>query len=192
MKQYKIYQLPIENNAKFMALEFVTEHNIMPTLNDYECVYECELDPRGHETDVYKVLDNIFRIFNINHPEDFHGHSLSVSDVVEIDGEFYYCDDFGWEKLDWSAPSEDKELTLFSPDIHFARNGDLLYHTTKIGTWRKQDIWKEYGGKYDRSGNRLVPYLYWITIPSHSAEEIPFYSRAEVREFLNGKKVKTI
>lgn len=46
------------------------------------------------------TLDNIFETFNITHPEDYRGHSLSVSDIVQIidlnneeDG-YYYCDIF--------------------------------------------------------------------------------------------------
>ena len=41
---------------------------------------------------------DIFRIFNIDHPKDFRGHSLSVSDIVEVvdsnsvKSGFYFCD----------------------------------------------------------------------------------------------------
>jgi hypothetical protein len=44
-------------------------------------------------------LDKIFDIFNVNHPKDFHGHSLSVSDIVKLDNEYFYCDNFGWENI---------------------------------------------------------------------------------------------
>ena len=45
------------------------------------------------------ALEELFKIFNIKIPEDFKGHSLSVSDIVEIDGKNYYCDFVGWEEL---------------------------------------------------------------------------------------------
>ena len=38
-------------------------------------------------------------MFNLSKPNDFHGHSLSVSDVVELDGEKYYVERFGWKKV---------------------------------------------------------------------------------------------
>ena len=41
----------------------------------------------------------LFELFNLNHPKDFHGHSLSVSDIVELNGVNYYCDAMGWVKL---------------------------------------------------------------------------------------------
>lgn len=41
--------------------------------------------------------------FNINHPEDFTGRSLSVSDIVAVirksGTRYYYCDIFGWEDI---------------------------------------------------------------------------------------------
>ena len=40
-------------------------------------------------------------MFNEHRPEDFKGHSLSVSDVVERPDGFLYCDDFGWMELNW-------------------------------------------------------------------------------------------
>ena len=35
----------------------------------------------------------------IHHPKDFRGHSLSVSDVVRLDGTDYYCDSLGWVNI---------------------------------------------------------------------------------------------
>ena len=46
------------------------------------------------------TLDTIYERFNIDHPEDFQGHSLSVSDIVVMnrDGEVkaYFVDSFGF------------------------------------------------------------------------------------------------
>lgn len=50
-----------------------------------------------------EVLENLFEMFNLRKPEDFHGRSLSVSDVVEIvrknQTRRYYCDRFGWMEI---------------------------------------------------------------------------------------------
>lgn len=49
-------------------------------------------------------LEDVFRICNTELPYGYHGHSLSVSDVVEIcdgkDNGFYFVDSFGFKKLD--------------------------------------------------------------------------------------------
>lgn len=61
-------------------------------------------------TDYYEVwsgyvddditLDNIFTMCNLNHPEGYKGHSLSISDIVVIEGKYYwYCDTFGWKEI---------------------------------------------------------------------------------------------
>ena len=59
-------------------------------------------------------LDYIFETFNRNHrelglsceatPEDFHGHSMSVSDIIEYpDGRLWFCDSLGWKEIIWQS-----------------------------------------------------------------------------------------
>lgn len=49
------------------------------------------------------VLESLFSRFNMERPQDFRGHSLSVSDVIalKLNGQVtcYYTDSFGFEKL---------------------------------------------------------------------------------------------
>ena len=61
---------------------------------DYKEVYSGNVPP--DEYGPKATLEELYREFNINHPADFKGHSLSVSDVVELDGRYYYCDNVGW------------------------------------------------------------------------------------------------
>ena len=68
---------------------------------DYECKYEGEFtDNAKTATEICEV---IFYIFNMRRPEDFTGHSLSMSDIIEIDTDitktFYYCDTCGWVRI---------------------------------------------------------------------------------------------
>ena len=44
---------------------------------NYDLVYTAPLDGKT-------TLEDIYRTFNIDHPADFKGHSLSVSDVVVL------------------------------------------------------------------------------------------------------------
>jgi len=59
-------------------------------LADYEVVWE-EPDPPGAPD-----LEAVYERFNLRRPAGFQGHSLSVSDVVEVGGRFYYCDAVGF------------------------------------------------------------------------------------------------
>lgn len=63
----------------------------------YKKVYEGEVQ---EEQDLLHTLDSLFRTFNLNHPDDFRGHSMSVSDVVVLDGVNYYCDSYGWVNIE--------------------------------------------------------------------------------------------
>lgn len=65
--------------------------------SDYKKVYEMDVED-GFYAD---ILENLFSIFNdySRRPADFEGHSMSVSDVVVIDGKGYYCDAFAWSNM---------------------------------------------------------------------------------------------
>lgn len=64
----------------------------------YDCVYQTTktVSPADSE---YEILEELFEEFNMNRPSDFDGHSMSVSDVVTVDGIAYFCDSIGWKEL---------------------------------------------------------------------------------------------
>ena len=47
-----------------------------------------------------EILDDLYEIFNTDHPRDFKGRSLSMSDIVYINNEYYHCQSCGWRKID--------------------------------------------------------------------------------------------
>ena len=65
----------------------------------YDMVFEGEVEG--------KRLEDIYHIFNQDHPEGFMGRSLSVSDVVEVVESssvtpgYYFCDSFGFTPIDF-------------------------------------------------------------------------------------------
>ena len=67
-------------------------------MNRYEKVWT---GPITDSDDIYETLEKIFEIFNIHKPANFHGHSLSVSDIVEINNKYYYCDSMGWVEVEF-------------------------------------------------------------------------------------------
>lgn len=68
-------------------------------LNDYEKVYSGTIEEQSN----FHALHRLYFIFNLNHPVDYKGRSLSVSDIVELKTkqlhELYYCNPFGWIKV---------------------------------------------------------------------------------------------
>ena len=61
-------------------------------------------------------LEGVFSLCNTTFPAGYYGHSLSVSDVIEIcDGErkgFYYCDVVSFEKIDFDISKVDRSDML--------------------------------------------------------------------------------
>ena len=77
---FSIYQLRNEDSTRDYRFEpydrLQAAGNVVDRAN-YELVYSAPLAP---ETS----LEDIYTCFNIDHPKDFKGHSLSVSDVVVL------------------------------------------------------------------------------------------------------------
>ena len=69
---------------------------------DYEERYEMEFVSGTEQTNL-EICETIFHIFNMRRPTDFTGHSLSMSDVIEIKRngrkQFYYCDMVGFVRV---------------------------------------------------------------------------------------------
>ena len=97
-----VYQIQETANCSylFMDYDFAVE-NGGPDMNDYKKVAEVEIDTR--DTDVTYVLDEVFTYGNTNieyYDDNPEARSISVSDILEYNGDKYYVDSFGFKKLD--------------------------------------------------------------------------------------------
>ena len=116
-RTFGIYQIkddsPGENYA-FMNMSFIESHGMQIKKEDYELVYAGELF--GNMS-----LDDIFERFNIDRPEDFRGHSLSVSDIVVLnDGEnvtAHFVDSISFEQLDHFLELEEQSLSELAYEV---------------------------------------------------------------------------
>lgn len=112
-ENYKIYQL--KDGEKYHGIRFEPYHMIEAigiNLNktDYDLVYEGKISEiKGKSID--EKLENIYSKFNRYEtmPETFMGHSLSISDVVEIGETAYYVDDIGFKKLSPFLDNEEEK-----------------------------------------------------------------------------------
>lgn len=97
-RRFAIYQMDSgdEHTYQFMGIESAKSLGYTIDGKDYRMVYAAPWMPTI-------TLDNIFERFNIDRPEDFRGHSLSVSDVIVINRgaeiTAYYVDSFGFQEL---------------------------------------------------------------------------------------------
>ena len=107
-----IYQIDMKRDADrlaFFGLEDLMELKGEAKLDDgiYDAVYSAE---------VYcDNLEDVYRMFNLNHPSDYRGRSLSVSDIVEVKSAenvkpgFYFCDNFGFQKVEFQPPKQEQK-----------------------------------------------------------------------------------
>lgn len=100
----EIYQLKAtdRNRAiRWQSLANYTAEKGAPNASDYDSVYECGRAALGIiSIDPADILERVYRVFNIEKPRDFKGHSLSVSDVITLDGAAYYVDVYGFKRIE--------------------------------------------------------------------------------------------
>lgn len=101
---YAILQLTPE--AEKQGLLFLSSARLLysrrkPEFTNYHCVYNGLLIIQGQKR--VNVLNTLYRQFNIFAPGDFHGHILSVSDIIllKLNREItcWYVDPHGYARL---------------------------------------------------------------------------------------------
>ena len=109
--KYGIYQLthnPELNHLRFEGTESLKRMGITKDNFDaikpgnYELIYVGELSELQEQIEG-ETLEAIYEKFNIDHPEDYRGHSLSVSDIVVLhqngENSAHFVDSFGFTGL---------------------------------------------------------------------------------------------
>ncbi len=134
---FSIYQLKRGEETRDLSFEPYDRLQAVGKSVDpanYELVYTAPLVPGTS-------LEDIYTRFNIDHPKDFKGHSLSVSDVVVLhqNGQdaAHYVDSFGYKEVpEFLQPTKAPELT---PDNLLT--GEMV--KTPRGTFHLTDMTRE-------------------------------------------------
>lgn len=77
---YGIYQIDWKGEGReyaFLSYDSIRAKGKLPQRKDYQLVYSGILEPAEN-------MDSLYVKFNIAHPQDFTGHSLSVSDIIVL------------------------------------------------------------------------------------------------------------
>ena len=107
---FSIYQINGGDETRDLRFEpydrlTATGHRVDP--KNYALIYSADLTPGTS-------LEDIYTRFNIDHPKDFKGHSLSVSDVVVLhqNGQdtAHYVDSFGYKDVPEFFKTQEKAL----------------------------------------------------------------------------------
>ena len=138
--QFGIYQLndsPQARDIHFMNSDFLEMKGIAVARENYDLVYTAPLEEGTS-------LEDIFTRFNIERPEDFRGHSLSVSDVVVLhqNGEntCHFVDSFGYKEvpefLQEMIPEKEAEKISVIEETPVEEADPVSYYVIEdISTW---------------------------------------------------------
>ena len=86
--------------CRFMNYGYLQSKGVMPERGGYDAIYTGGFMDYGNAR---TNLDMIYQRFNVDHPADFKGHSLSVSDIVALKQNgvvsCHYVDSIGFREL---------------------------------------------------------------------------------------------
>ena len=87
---------------RFASMRYLEKQNIAPAIENYEILYRGNLPTGKRSVPQPELLEQLYQKFNCAQPMDYHGHSLSVSDVILLNqaGKIsaHYVDSIGfWE-----------------------------------------------------------------------------------------------
>lgn len=90
---YQMKAIPDLRDYLFTSIEQIHAGGNRIQRSQYDCVYIGRLPPGAN-------LEDLYVRFNLEHPEDFRGRSMSVSDVVVLrqgrEETAWYCDRIGF------------------------------------------------------------------------------------------------
>lgn len=97
MINYKVLMLPQGHDNRFVGFDLLSDLGLKFDLTAYNRQYEGTIEGNGEN--IYQILEAIFIILNIDHPNDYKLPSLSVGDIVVIDNRHYFCDSVGFKEV---------------------------------------------------------------------------------------------
>lgn len=164
--RYGIYQIirgSVMDDYKFMRMDYVETSGRKVDKNGYQLVYTDRL--KTGET-----LDSLYEKFNLYHPEDYMGHSLSVSDVVVLrqNGmlKAYYVDSFGFAEVPGFMQEKLWELEnqIAGKDCAAIKIGEYYIAVQEIDEGYDYTIYHQNfhlmdGGVYDDLGESMINVL---------------------------------
>lgn len=136
---FEIFQVKSGDEYLYKRFMDLSALGQSPSMSDYDRVYKgtlSEIDVNAENKD--DILNNIYTKFNINHPEDFKGHSLSVSDIVVLHkygiDTAHYVDDIGFKDVSEFL----REKAIEQP--HTLSVGDIVTFADRSNVWRVSAI----------------------------------------------------
>ena len=117
-----------------------------PDPEHYEVTYYADLPAMWQDVPDNEVLEELFQVFNLSRPQDFEGHSLSVSDVIALkrNGEVsvHYVDSIGFKDLQGFLDKQPERPSVLMPSK--TEEYLALAQRTANGLTRYWESWTDY------------------------------------------------
>lgn len=101
LKNVRVWQLKpdVDIRMKFISYEEMCRQFGLPNAEHYQMVYDGAVETND--------LEALYMKFNTEWPEGYTGHSLSISDVLELydreTSSFHYVDRIGFQQVDFTS-----------------------------------------------------------------------------------------
>ena len=101
---------------RFASMRYLEKQNIAPAIENYEILYRGNLPTGKRGILQSELLEQLYQKFNCAQPMDYHGHSLSVSDVILLNqaGKIsaHYVDSIGFRELSGFQDKQERSSVL--------------------------------------------------------------------------------
>ena len=101
---------------RFASMRYLEKQNIAPAIENYEILYRGNLPTGKRSVPQPELLEQLYQKFNCAQPMDYHGHSLSVSDVILLNqaGKIsaHYVDSIGFRELSGFQDKQERSSVL--------------------------------------------------------------------------------
>lgn len=177
---YSIYQLKRDEDMRdysFASMDELNRRGLTVNPDNYEKVYEA---PKTAED----TLDSIYYRFNMEHPADFRGHSLSVSDVIVFHENgvdtAHYVDSYGFTAIPDFVTA--KEIAVSMDTVGLSVEGhDGTWHSIEELTVQGNSYFLMESETYGQDANMIIVDRAGELV----AEDITAVERASAREIVN-------
>lgn len=149
-------EIPDWKEVAFQSSICLERRGLIPEYKNYTAVYSSVL---LRNKDSMDVLEDLYVDFNIHHPSNFRGHSLSVSDIVAIKRNgvvrCYYVDSMGFTALSDFWPGDETVLETTKEPY-----GSWAWHLTGPMKQREVDIFLRKAYQKPNGSNRYDYAIY--------------------------------
>lgn len=92
-------------------------------MDAYKKVYESDFEENSNSS--LPVVEQLYMLFNMTRPKDFKGHSLSIADIIVVDGKQFFCDTYEFKEITVPVNTVEEEKSVYDKVNAILKEGNL-------------------------------------------------------------------